>query len=222
MPIEEPGHYLVTLTGLVGDEPPTDPDGFEAFAVRMEHPLVAEWLAAARAQGPPFGYRGTANIRRRYDRLGGPEGLLVVGDATTAFNPLYGQGISVAALGAQALRRAMTDGHRSQRRLQTVVFRAGTQAWNISSAVDRSMPGATGNAARSTVLDQVAGWYLGRVQDHAAGNSRVAATFRDVLHLDAPVTSLFAWWIARTVLFGRLRPALATPPLLAEPATPIA
>ena len=47
MPIETAGHYLVTLTGLAGDEPPTDPDGFEAFAAGLEHPLVHQWLSTA-------------------------------------------------------------------------------------------------------------------------------------------------------------------------------
>src|SRR5690606_21512256 len=72
MPIESKDLYLVTLTGLAGDEPPTDPDGFEAFTAGLEHPIVRDWVAAAEAQGPPLGYRSTASIRRRYDRLRGP------------------------------------------------------------------------------------------------------------------------------------------------------
>jgi 2-polyprenyl-6-methoxyphenol hydroxylase-like FAD-dependent oxidoreductase len=216
MPIEERGTYLVTLTGLPGDEPPTDPAGFEAFTARLEHPIVHEWLVAAQADGPPLGYRSTANIRRRYDRLSGPDGLLVVGDAATSFNPVYGQGISVAALGAQALARALAVGQPTTRRLQRVVIDAGEQAWQISTGVDKALPTATGNAVRSGPLDRAAGWYLGRVQDHAASDMLVGNAFRDVVHLVAPVASLLRGRVARTVLLGRPRPGPAQPPLHPE------
>jgi 2-polyprenyl-6-methoxyphenol hydroxylase-like FAD-dependent oxidoreductase len=217
MPIEGPGLYLVTVSGLGGDAPSTDPDKFEAFAAGMEHPIVAEWIAAAQAQGPPMGHRGTANIRRRYDRLRGPDGLLVVGDAAAAFNPIYGQGVSVAALGAQALGQALGAGVRSVRALQRIVKDAGEQAWSISSSVDKSMPGVTGNAARRRPTDRFADWYLGRVQDYSAGNPRVASAFRDVLHLLRPSGVLFSWSVARSVLFGRRPAPLTGPPLYSNP-----
>jgi 2-polyprenyl-6-methoxyphenol hydroxylase-like FAD-dependent oxidoreductase len=216
MPIEEKGSYLVTLTGLPGDEPPTDPEAFEAFTARLEHPIVHEWLAAAQPDGPPLGYRSTANIRRRYDRLSGPDGLLVVGDAATSFNPVYGQGISVAALGTQALARALATGQPPIRRLQRLVIDAGDQAWRISTGVDKNLPTATGNALRSGPVDRAASWYLGRVQDHAASDMVVGNAFRDVVHLVAPIASLLRGRVARTVLFGRPRPGPAEPPMRPE------
>ncbi|MBX6751790.1 MAG: FAD-dependent monooxygenase, partial [Micromonosporaceae bacterium] len=212
MPIEADGHYLVTLTGLSGDEPPTDPDGFEAFAAGLEHSLVHDWLSRAEAVGPPFGYRSTANVRRRYDRLRGPDGLLVVGDAVTSFNPVYGQGISVAALGAQAVARALAQGQPSTARLQRLVVSVGEQAWRICTGVDKALPTATGNAVRTTPLDRVAGWYLDRVQRHATSDSVVGGAFRDVIHLVAPSRSLFAPRVVRTVLFRRPAPGAPRPP----------
>lgn len=218
MPIEGEDRYLVTLTGLAGDEPPTDPAGFEAFAAGMEHPIVHEWITASEAQGPPLGYRGTANVRRRYDRLPGPDGLLVVGDAATSINPVYGQGISVTALGARELARALASGQHSVRQLQRLVLRAGEQAWRISTGVDKKLPTATGNGLRSSPFDRVAAWYLGRVQDHSAGDIGVGNVFRDVIHLVAPIRSLFAGRVARTVLLRRPAPTPADPPLYPEDA----
>jgi 2-polyprenyl-6-methoxyphenol hydroxylase-like FAD-dependent oxidoreductase len=221
MPIETEGMYLVTLTGLTGDEPPTDPQGFEAFAARMEHPLARDWISAAQPQGPPFGYRGTANIRRRYDRQPGPEGLLVVGDAVTSFNPVYGQGISVVALGIHRLAQALAAGTFSTAQLQRVVVRAGDQAWRICTGVDRALPTARGNAVRSGPLDHVARWYLGRVQEHAASDMVVGNAFRDVIHLVAPVRALFSARVARTVLFHRPAPVPADPPWHPEDHAPM-
>lgn len=216
MPIEAEGHYLVTLTGLAGDEPPTDPDGFEAFAAGLERSLVHDWLSGAEAAGPVFGYRGTANVRRRYDRLRMPEGLLVVGDAVTSFNPVYGQGITVAALGVHAVARALAQGRTSTARLHRLVVRAGEQAWRICTGVDKALPTATGNAIRSTPLDRVAGWYLNRVQVHATSDPVVGGAFRDVIHLLAPASSLFAPRVLRAVLFRRPAPSPAQPPLYPE------
>jgi 2-polyprenyl-6-methoxyphenol hydroxylase and related FAD-dependent oxidoreductases len=216
VPIETAGHYLVTLTGLPGDEPPTDPDAFAAFAAGLEHPLVHDWLSGAEAVGPPFGYRSTANVRRRYDRLRMPDGLLAVGDAVTSFNPVYGQGISVAALGAQAMARALAQGRPVTARLQRLVVAAGEQAWRICTGVDKALPTATGNAVRTTLLDRVAGWYLERVQVHSATDRVVGNAFRDVIHLVAPTHSLFAGRVLRTVLFRRPAPSPPDPPLYPE------
>jgi flavin-dependent dehydrogenase len=217
MPTEEPDRYLVMLSGLAGDQPPTGPDGFEAFAGTLEHPIVSEWMAGAQAQGPPVGYRNTANVRRRYDLLDGPDGLLVIGDAACVFNPIYGQGISVAALEAAALRDALAAGHPTTRQLQTRVMAAAEQAWAISAGADKSMPGATGDALRSGLADRLAGWYLGRVQAHSATNETVGNAFSGVVHLTSPPTVLFAWPVVRIALFRRPQPGAAEPPLFAEP-----
>jgi hypothetical protein len=164
-----------------------------------------------------MGFRGTANVRRRYDKLRGkPRGLLVVGDAACAFNPVYGQGMTVAALTAVALRQALARGEKSTRRLQRLVLDAATPAWIISGGSDKKMPGATGNALKPAPADRFADWYLSRVEAHATGSPAVTLPFGDVLHLVAPATSLFRWPVMRTVLFGRLNPTPDEPPLYPE------
>ncbi|MFE6223167.1 FAD-dependent oxidoreductase [Streptomyces sp. NPDC057854] len=216
VPLGDDGRHIVTLSGLRGDEPPTDEGAFEEYAKRMPHPVISEWLAAAEPAGPVHGFRQTANIRRRYDRPGRrPAGFLATGDALCAFNPIYGQGMAVAALTAVALRRALADPRRTPTtlRVQRALLDASRQAWDISAGADKKMPGATGDAARSKPADRVAGWYLARVQERAAGDAVVGVPFRAVLTLTAPFSRLFAPDVLRAALFGPVPETPAEPPL---------
>ncbi|MFF9197809.1 FAD-dependent oxidoreductase [Streptomyces sp. NPDC014779] len=210
------GRHVVTLSGLRGDEPPTDEALFEEYARRLPHPVIADWIAKAEPLTPVYGFRRTANVRRRYDRPGRrPAGFLATGDALCAFNPIYGQGMAVAAMSAVALRRALADPRRTPttRRVQRALLDASRQAWDISAGADKKMPGATGDAARSGAVDRVTGWYLGRVQQRAAGDPVVGAAFRAALTLTAPLTALFAPAVLRATLFGPVPPTPVAPPL---------
>ncbi|MET9802250.1 FAD-dependent monooxygenase [Streptomyces sp. NPDC006368] len=218
MPVEE-GLHLVTLSGLRGDAPPADEAGFEEFASRLPHPVVREWLAKAEPVSGVHGFRGTANVRRRYDRPGRrPAGFLATGDALCAFNPIYGQGMAVAAIAAVALRDALADPRRTPttRRVQRALLDASRQAWDISAGSDKGMPGAVGNAVRSSPADRPATWYLGRVQARYTGDPVVGEAFRSVLALVNPVSVLFAPRVARAVLLGPVPDTPAGPPMWRE------
>ncbi|MDB5310297.1 MAG: monooxygenase FAD-binding protein, partial [Gemmataceae bacterium] len=100
----EGGLWVVSLVGGDGDYPPTDEAGFLAFARSLRSPAVYEAIAAAEPLTPIAGQRATENRQRHYARLGRfPEGVVAVGDAVCAFNPVYGQGMTAAALGAEVL-----------------------------------------------------------------------------------------------------------------------
>ncbi|WP_326810166.1 FAD-dependent monooxygenase [Streptomyces scopuliridis] len=214
LPIED-GRYLVTLSGLRGSEPPSDEAAFTEFAALLPHPALHDWLLKAQPESAAHTFRATANVRRRYDLPGRrPAGFLAVGDALCAFNPVYGQGMAVAALGALALRDALADPRRTPttRRVQRAVLGAARQAWDIAAGADRELPGATGNAARTRAMDRPGAWYVARVVDRAPGDPVVGAAFRAACALTAPVSGLFAPRVARAVLFGPPLPAPADPP----------
>ncbi|MFD7122525.1 monooxygenase, partial [Streptomyces sp. NPDC059922] len=182
-------------------------------------PALHEWLLRARPESAVHAFRSTANVRRRYDLQGRrPAGFLAVGDALCAFNPVHGQGMAVAALGALALRDALADPRRTPTtwRVQRAVLGAARQAWDIAAGADRVLPGATGNAARTRPADRPAAWYVQRVLDRAPGDPVVGAAFRAACALTAPVSGLFAPRVARAVLFGPPLPAPADPPRRAE------
>lgn len=106
----EGGRHLVTVAGLGGHRPPDDDVGFARMVRDIVPPETAAAIDAGRPDGPIATYRFPAVVRRRFEAaVGLPRGVIAVGDAACAFNPIYAQGMSVAALEAAALREIVAD-----------------------------------------------------------------------------------------------------------------
>jgi 2-polyprenyl-6-methoxyphenol hydroxylase-like FAD-dependent oxidoreductase len=220
---EEDGRWNLTLQGY-GEEhrPPTDDAGFLAFLATVAEPDVLAELARSEPLSKVSTYCFPASLRRRYDKLKRfPDGLLVMGDALCSFNPIYGQGMAVAALEAVALRRCLQAG---DRRLTKRFFKAMKapveHAWKLAGGSDLEMPGVDGTPA---LPDRIVGRYMNRLLAVAAHDDEVARTFVEVMGMLAPPTSILRPAIARRVLRrgATRRPALATVhalPVAAEPA----
>jgi 2-polyprenyl-6-methoxyphenol hydroxylase-like FAD-dependent oxidoreductase len=191
----EGGDWVVTLVGGGKDYPPTDEAGFRAFARSLPDPRFAAALEAAEPLGPIAGTRTTQNRVWHYEGPGPrPEGLLVTGDAACAFNPVYGQGMSAAAIGAEALagclagcRPGRTDG--LARRFQRRLARANARPWLLATGEDYRYAEAEGPPPGR--LTRLAHRYLDRVVALAARSPRVRRKFMEVVHLVRPPASLF-------------------------------
>ncbi|MGI5336044.1 FAD-dependent oxidoreductase [Streptomyces sp. CA-181903] len=215
----EGDRWAVLLSGLRGCEPPTDDAGFRAFADHLPHSVFGEWIDKAEPLGPAHGYRSTANVRRRYDRPGRrPAGFLAAGEALCAFNPVYGQGMTVAALSALALREALEDTRRvpTTRRVQRALCATVRPPWDISAGGDRLLPTAVGNATGIRAVDRPGAWYMSRVVARATGDPVVGAAFRAMTALVVPPSALFAPAVARSVLLRRAPQAPTEPPMATE------
>ena len=100
--------WIVTVAGRHAERPPGDPDGFMEFARQLRTPTIYEVLKGAQRLGGIARARFPQSICRHYERLESfPRGLLPFGDALCRFNPVYGQGMSVAAQEARALGRLL-------------------------------------------------------------------------------------------------------------------
>jgi 2-polyprenyl-6-methoxyphenol hydroxylase-like FAD-dependent oxidoreductase len=204
----EGGRHLVSLFGMCGDHPPTDPYGFEDFAADLLFPDIAEALHGGEPLGDPVAFHIPASIRRRYERLTDfPQRLLVLGDAVCAFDPVYGQGMTVAALEAVGLRRLLRrDGPPDPRRYFRQIARIVDSPWTIAVGGDLAFPQVSG---RRTAKVRMVNAYLARLHAAAAVDPALAVAFIRVAGLmDRPESLLRPDRIARVLRAQHARPAV--------------
>ncbi|MDS0475021.1 NAD(P)/FAD-dependent oxidoreductase [Natrinema sp. 1APR25-10V2] len=199
-PIEN-GRWLLTLAGMHGDHPPTDPEDIAEYAASLpvadvrrlfdEHALISE--VGTRYPFP-------ASVRRRYEDLDRfPDGLLVVGDAIASVNPIYGQGMSVAALEAVQLHHTLATADRDElaRRFFERAARVVDDAWSLAVGSDFEFPQTTGPKPFGTDL---ANGYIARLLRRAHTDGRLTDAFVRVVVMENRPTSLFRPRIAWRVL----------------------
>jgi 2-polyprenyl-6-methoxyphenol hydroxylase-like FAD-dependent oxidoreductase len=100
----------VSLIGRFGDFPPTDKQGFLAFADELHSDLAHRIITEAEQLSPIAHHRFVSSVRRHYEQVNSfPEGFLVIGDALCTFNPIYAQGMSAAAKQAKILQDILSE-----------------------------------------------------------------------------------------------------------------
>jgi 2-polyprenyl-6-methoxyphenol hydroxylase-like FAD-dependent oxidoreductase len=205
----EGDRWMLTLAGILGDHPPTDPDGFLAFAQSLRFPDIYEAVRNAEPLDDPVPFRFPASVRHHYERLNRfPDGLLVLGDAVASFNPIYGQGMSVAAVEALALRRHLERGTEPQpRRWFRNLAQVVDVPWDMSAGGDLVFPGVPG---RRTLKVRLVSAYLTRLHAAAAHDASLASAFIRVAGLVAPPQTLLRRQVAVRVLRASQHPAAAT------------
>jgi hypothetical protein len=142
----------VSLIGRLGDFPPTDREGFIAFAKELHSDLAYRIIKDGEQLTPIAHQRFVSSVQRHYERMRHcPEGFVVIGDALCHFNPIYAQGMSAAAKQAGILQEILSDCAKQSRSLGEITSSFFTQAaefnstpWNLAAGADFAFPQTRG------------------------------------------------------------------------------
>ena len=194
--LEEDDTMVAMIGGYNKNYPPTDPAAFDAFVEKLG-PEFQEALKDAEPISQPYGYRGTSSRWRHYEQLERwPERLVVLGDAFCGFNPIYGQGMSVAAMSAVALAERV---RRSNGNLDGVakatlqeISRITEAIWMLATSADLEWPGTVGGTIGNGPADRFGRWYIGQMLSAMEFDKTVRLEFLAVNQLVRPGKALFA------------------------------
>lgn len=185
----EGDRWMVTQFGYHGDHAPTDPAAFRTWAGTLGQPDLQRVLERATLVGELRKYGYPRQVRNLYEKLAKlPGGYVVHGDAVCSFDPVFGQGMSVASAEAVLMRDIIQTRGVRPKAIQAAFGKLIDDPWQLASA-------------EAHLWSETRGWkppgvgvlqkFTDRMHAAAAGDNEVYAAFLDVVHLDKKPTSLF-------------------------------
>ncbi|MEL6441333.1 MAG: FAD-dependent monooxygenase [Cyanobacteria bacterium J06621_8] len=192
--------WIVTLAGIGKDYPPTDEADFLEFARSLRSSEIYETIKDAQPLSPIYGYRRTENRFRHYEKLPRfPENMIVMGDAACSFNPIYGQGMTVAALAGLTLRDCLKQQTAAgtslnllglSRRFQRQLKKVNDVPWLMATSDDLRWSTTVGD--KPDLQMRLTHKYIEKVIHSACHDNYVYQTFMEVAHMLEQPTALFS------------------------------
>lgn len=206
LPVEG-NRWLVTAIGGDRDYPPVDEGGFLNFVESLPSREIFDAIKGAKPLTPISGFRMMENRIRHFEKMKRwPERLVTLGDGVCAFNPVYAQGMTMAAIGADLLREMIAqrgvDGLGIE--YQKELAKANKHPWMLATGTDfrfRTTEGLKPGAALNFMH-----WYMDNIFQLSTYDSEVRGRFFDVHQMLLPPSALFAPWIVWRVAKTALRP----------------
>ena len=213
-PVE--GHrWLITAVGGGRDYPPTDEAGFLEFLRSLPSQRLYEAIKDAEPVSPLYGHRGTENRLRHFERLSRwPENFVILGDAACAFNPVYGQGMTTAALGVSKLAEVLSTLRKPDSkcnptglalRFQKQLAKINRAPWLMSTGQDYRYHETVGG--KRTFVTKLMHHYMDTIVQLSTESAEVRYALLVTFNMIKPPSALFRPDIVYRVLKQALLPA---------------
>lgn len=212
--------WVVGVGGYRGDHAEATLEAIQAHARAIGSADLVKVTHEGELIGQVIRYQMPYSLRRRYEWLQHvPRGLLVMGDAITSFNPIYGQGMTVAACEALALQSEIqrdgqaVDASRFFRRTAKII----DNPWQIAVGGDLSIDTVPGHRPWAV---KVVNAYIARVYRVAPHDPVVSLAFQRVVHMLDQPAALFAprmLWRVWGPRWARVQTSLDDTPSVVDP-----
>ncbi|OPH60032.1 FAD dependent oxidoreductase [Paenibacillus ferrarius] len=193
-----------------GHYPPTNAEDFEQEVAQLPTPMIAEILRELEPITPPKGFRVPELYRHHYEQMERwPDGLLVLGDAFCIYDPIFGQGMTVAAIEVDLLntllqeRQINPEPHFEQKVLRMMQEKVITPAWWLNCAADLQWDGVEYEAGTEPLKGiAFVSRYMNLVlkEGTANHNFKLFGLYWGVNSLSLPLHELLNPQIAKSVL----------------------
>jgi 2-polyprenyl-6-methoxyphenol hydroxylase-like FAD-dependent oxidoreductase len=189
---------------MAGKAPPID-EGFLKWAHELADPSIYEALRIVQQLTPIRGYGIPENHLCHFEQMQRwPTGFIVVGDAVCAFNPIYGQGMTVSVFDAMILKRCLQEQHNASRvnfehHFQQRVSESIETAWLLATSEDLRWPTIRLRGAKPNPRLYLLRRYLDIVLYAAVIEPKLAQAYFSVLILATPLHSLASLCMAARV-----------------------
>lgn len=188
-PIEHRRVFVTLIT--LKEAPPKTREDFAHVLNKILDKSALSFLKDAKPLGPISVFRNFANLRNSFGKMKSwPQGLIAVGDATCLLNPVYGQGMTVAAEQMMLLKQYGASGFKSQTRkrcfeqeYQRFVDRITLFPWLMATIEDKRAENKSALSLRTVMLQH----YIDRILRGSLRNQKLHYAFLRTLHLlDSP------------------------------------
>jgi 2-polyprenyl-6-methoxyphenol hydroxylase-like FAD-dependent oxidoreductase len=207
-PIEN-NRWIVTLCGGDRDFPPSEDHKFVDFAESLPSCMLSEAIRDATPLTSIRSFRNTQNRMRHYEEMNElPGNFVLLGDSVCAFNPVYGQGMTIAAMGALELGQCLAKGARGSlgsdfvKTFQRKLAKLNQLPWALATGEDCRYKGTEG--ASRTLKARLTHSYIDRIVALTTVDTSVRSLWLRVFQMQESPSSLFKPGVLLKVLRVKL------------------
>ena len=213
----ENGKWIATLGGYNHDFPPIDNEGFLEFAHSLPSSRFYQAISQAEPVSPIYAHRATANRLRHYEKITLPKGFIALGDAVCALCPVYGQGITVSALGAIVLKDQLQKsptGDLCVNSFQKKLAQENSFHWGLATQSDSRFPKTVTKSElisptsseekkqETGIFSQALNWYIKRLFIKSTTDASLNTLYFEIINLLKEPTVFFHPLVILKVLWN--------------------